>query len=65
MTAPTIEHATTPTRAWSMLALAVAAQAAGTMLVSTPVYLIPLLHLDRGMPLAQAGLLASAPTVGM
>ncbi|MBD3942513.1 MFS transporter [Microbacterium sp. NEAU-LLC] len=54
----------TPSRAWVMLALGVAAQAAGTMLVSTPAYLIPLLHAE-GMPLAQAGLLASAPTFGM
>nr|WP_245190004.1 MFS transporter [Leucobacter exalbidus] len=48
-----------------MLALGVAAQAAGTMLVSTPVYLIPMLHLERGMPLVSAGTLASAPTLGM
>jgi sugar phosphate permease len=48
-----------------MLALGVLAQAAGTLLVSTPAYLIPLLHLERGVPLAQAGLLASAPTFGM
>ncbi len=55
----------TSTRAWTMLALGVLAQAAGTMLVSAPVYLIPLLHIEQGMPLATAGLLASAPTLGM
>lgn len=55
----------TPAAAWRMLALGVLAQAAGTLLVSTPAYLIPLLHIDRGVPLAQAGLLASAPTFGM
>ena len=55
----------TPTRAWVMLALGVLAQAAGTLLVSAPAYLIPLLHTQRAMPLAQAGLLASAPTLGM
>ncbi|GAA4169743.1 MFS transporter [Gryllotalpicola koreensis] len=55
----------TPTAAWRMLALGVLAQAAGTLLVSTPAYLIPLLHVQRGIPLAQAGLLASAPTFGM
>lgn len=55
----------TPAAAWRMLALGVLAQAAGTLLVSTPAYLIPLLHLQRGIPLAQAGLLASAPTFGM
>ncbi|ABS01675.1 MFS transporter [Kineococcus radiotolerans] len=54
-----------PAAAWRMLALGVAAQAAGTLLVSTPVYLIPLLHVERGLPLAQAGALASAPTLGM
>src|SRR3984885_6163283 len=62
---------TTPTRervrvsAWRMLALGVSAQAAGSLFLATPAYLIPLLHLDRGLPLAQAGLLAAAPSVGM
>lgn len=55
----------TPAAAWRMLALGVLAQASGTLLVSTPAYLIPLLHVQRGVPLAQAGLLASAPTFGM
>ncbi|HEY0247614.1 MAG TPA: MFS transporter [Gryllotalpicola sp.] len=55
----------TPAAAWRMLALGVAAQAAGTLLVSTPAYLIPLLHVERGIPLARAGLLAAAPTFGM
>jgi len=54
-----------PARAWLMLTLGVLAQAAGTLLVSTPAYLIPLLHSERGLPLTQAGLLASAPTFGM
>ncbi|ANJ29068.1 MFS transporter [Agromyces aureus] len=48
-----------------MLALGVAAQAAGTVFVSTPAFLIPLLHAERGISLVQAGLLASAPTIGM
>lgn len=55
----------TPAKAWVMLGLGVAAQATGTLLVSTPAYLIPLLHSEQGMPLAQAGLLAAAPTFGM
>lgn len=54
-----------PAAAWRMLALGVAAQAAGTFLVSTPAYLIPFLHVQQGMPLAEAGLLAAAPTFGM
>ncbi|GAA3610668.1 MFS transporter [Kineosporia mesophila] len=56
---------TVPRAAWRMLGLGVAAQAAGTLLVSTPAYLIPLLHVERGLPLAQAGLLAAAPTFGL
>jgi MFS family permease len=54
-----------PPSAWRMLALGVSAQAAGSLFVSTPAYLIPLLHLDRGIPLAQAGLLSAAPSLGM
>jgi MFS family permease len=54
-----------PASAWRMLALGVSAQAAGSLFLSTPAYLIPLLHLDRGLPLAQAGLLAAAPSLGM
>ena len=54
-----------PASAWRMLALGVSAQAAGSLFASTPAYLIPLLHLDRGVPLAQAGLLAAAPSFGM
>ena len=62
-TTPTRERV--PASAWRMLALGVSAQAAGSLFLSTPAYLIPLLHLDRGVPLAQAGLLAAAPSVGM
>ncbi|NII40952.1 MFS family permease [Curtobacterium flaccumfaciens] len=47
-----------------VLALGVAAQAAGTLVVTAPALLIPHLH-AQGMPLAQAGLLAAAPTAGM
>ena len=53
-----------PARAWTMLALGVAAQAAGTLVVSAPALLIP--HLvARGMPFASAGLFAAAPTIGL
>ncbi len=55
---------TTPRRAWMMLALGVAAQAAGTLVVSAPALLIP--HLvAQGMPLASAGLFAAASTIGL
>ncbi|WP_309780403.1 MFS transporter [Curtobacterium sp. SORGH_AS_0776] len=47
-----------------MLGLGVAAQAAGTLVVSAPALLIPYLH-AHGTPLTLAGLLAAAPTFGM
>ncbi|WP_437385307.1 MFS transporter [Plantibacter flavus] len=52
-------------RAWTVLGLGVAAQTAGTLFVSTPAFLIPLLHAERGMSLAEAGVIAAAPTLGM
>lgn len=52
-------------RPWLMLAFGVTAQASSTVFVSTPAFLIPLLHTERGLSLAQAGLLASAPTLGL
>ena len=52
-------------RAWTVLALGVGAQTAGTVFVSVPAFLIPLLHTERGLTLAQAGLLAATPTFGM
>jgi sugar phosphate permease len=52
-------------RPWLMLTLGVGAQAAGTVLISTPAFLIPFLHTERGLDLASAGLLSSAPTIGM
>lgn len=53
------------TKAWTALSLGVAAQTAGTLFVSVPAFLIPLLHTQRGLSLSQAGLLASMPTIGM
>lgn len=52
-------------RPWTMLALATLTQTAGTVLLSTPAFLIPLLHTRQGVPLSTAGLLASTTTVGM
>jgi MFS family permease len=48
-----------------MLAFGVIAQASSTVFVSTPAFLIPLLHTERGLSLGEAGLLASAPTLGL
>jgi MFS family permease len=48
-----------------MLALGLFAQTATSMLISTPAFLIPDLHTQRGLSLATAGLLASTTTIGM
>jgi MFS family permease len=50
---------------WAMLAVAVYAQTSTTVVLATPAFLIPLLHSVQGMSLAQAGLLAAAPNLGM
>ncbi|MEO7016567.1 MAG: MFS transporter [Leifsonia sp.] len=52
-------------RPWVMLSFGVVAQASSTVFVSTPAFLIPLLHTQRGLSLGEAGLLASAPTLGL
>jgi sugar phosphate permease len=52
-------------RAWTALGLGVLAQTFGTVFVATPAFLIPLLHTERGLSLAQAGLLAAMPTMGL
>jgi sugar phosphate permease len=64
-TAPPDRAARIPARAWLNLALGVGAQAAGTVFINTPAFLILLLHTQRGLSLAEAGLLAATPTVGM
>ncbi|AAT89294.1 MFS transporter [Leifsonia xyli subsp. xyli] len=48
-----------------MLALGVLGQASSTVFVSTPAFLIPVLHSESGLSLAQAGILASTPTIGL
>jgi MFS family permease len=48
-----------------MLAVGVAAQASTTVFVSAPAFLIPLLHTERGLSLAEAGTIAAAPTFGL
>ena len=55
----------TPPRAWAMLGVGVLAQVAGTVFVTAPAFLIPLLHLERGVSLVEAGVLAAAPTFGL
>ena len=52
-------------RPWLMLVAAVIAQTATTVVTATPAFLIPLLHEERGLSLAEAGLLAAAPNLGL
>ena len=48
-----------------MLGIGVAAQASGTLVVTTPAMLIPLFHTELGLGIARVGLLAALPTFGM
>jgi MFS family permease len=48
-----------------MLGAGVLAQVAASLVQATPAFLIPLLHTERGLTLAEAGLLAAAPNVGV
>ncbi len=48
-----------------MLAVSMTGQVAGTLFVNAAPFLIPYLHLERGLTLVQAGLVASAPLVGI
>ncbi|MCD1268112.1 MFS transporter [Microbacterium sp. MEC084] len=50
---------------WVQLTLALTAQLAESVLVATPAFLIPLLHSEQGLSLAEAGLLAGAASLGL
>lgn len=52
-------------RRWGMLAAGTSAQASSSVMVHGPAFLIPALHTQAGLPLAQAGLVASAPLAGI
>ncbi|GAA1127397.1 MFS transporter [Nocardioides aquiterrae] len=51
-------------RRWAMLAASTLAQAATAVMIHGPAFLIPALH-ATGLSLAEAGLVAAAPTVGV
>jgi sugar phosphate permease len=48
-----------------MLAASTLAQACAAIMMHGPAFLIPTLHREEGLTLAQAGLVAAAPTVGV
>ena len=49
---------------WLMLAVSMVGQIASTVFISAAPFLIPELHLERGLSLVDAGLIASAPLIG-
>jgi MFS family permease len=51
-------------RRWAMLVASTLAQAATSVMIHGPAFLIPALH-ERGLSLAQAGLVAAAPMAGV
>lgn len=66
MTTETPAHEqVTPARRWAMLGAGTGAQLSSSAMVHGPAFLIPALHLQQGMSLAQAGLVASAPLAGI
>lgn len=50
---------------WVMLAVGMTGQIASSIYLAAAPFLIPYLHLDRGLTLVQATLVSAAPTVGM
>ncbi|WP_206051648.1 MFS transporter [Nocardioides ferulae] len=52
-------------RRWGMLAASTVAQAAAAIMAHGPAFLIPTLHEQAGLSLAQAGLVAASPTIGI
>jgi len=52
-------------RRWSMLGIALSATLCANVFINGAAFLIPTLHDERGLDLAQAGLLSSMPSFGM
>jgi len=52
-------------RRWGILAATTVAQAASAVMVHGTAFLIPALHDREGLSLAQAGVIAAAPTIGV
>jgi sugar phosphate permease len=59
-----VDDVSTPRR-WAMLAAGTLAQAAAAVMIHGPAFLIPTLDDRPGVSLAEAGLVAAAPTVGV
>ena len=61
MTTPTIGDV----RRWSMLVIALTATLCANVFINGVAFLIPTLHAERGLDLAQAGLMSALPSFGM
>jgi MFS family permease len=64
MTLTAQRHDVGAARRWSMLGASTLGQAASAVMVHGPAFLIPALH-QQGLGLAEAGLVAAAPTIGV
>ncbi len=53
------------TRRWSMLVIALTATTCANVFINGAAFLIPTLHTQRGLDLAQAGTLSAMPSLGM
>src|SRR5690606_34924748 len=54
-----------PARRWSMLVIALAATLFSGVFINGVAFVIPTLHREHGLSLAQAGLLSALPSFGM
>lgn len=52
-------------RRWSMLVIALTATLCANVFINGVAFMIPTLHTDRGLDLAQAGLMSALPSFGM
>jgi MFS family permease len=61
----TVTQSKSPTQRWSMLAISLTATLSANIFINAVAFLIPAMSKQRGIGLAQAGLLASMPNLGM
>jgi MFS family permease len=64
VTGPASSSATRSPNPWFMLVVSMVAQVAGTIANNAAPFLIPYLHLEQGLSLTDAGLIAAAPLAG-
>jgi len=65
MTTPSAGRSISTARRWSMLVVALTATLCANVFINGVAFLIPTLHRERGLDLAQAGLMSALPSLGM